>query len=77
MANFNQNPLGQASVSVDISNFGVTIGATTANVTSGASSFGVQGSSGILSLAQVETGTFDVYPSYRRPIRLVESTPVS
>jgi hypothetical protein len=77
MADFNQSPLGQTAVDAGISNFDVTIGATTVTVSSGASLSSVKGTSGSLSLTQVESGTFDMYPSYRRPIRLIASTPAT
>jgi hypothetical protein len=77
MADFNQSPTGQASIDLDVSTFALTIAETGTSVDTSFAASEVFGATGQLSLTQVESGTFDMYPSYRRPIRLIASTPAT
>ena len=77
MANFNQSPLGQTAVDLLIGSLNLTAGASSSNITSSTTQSSFYGTSGSTSLAPIETGTFDLYPLYRKQIRLIGSTPAT
>jgi hypothetical protein len=78
MADFDQSPLGQSPLTVTVSDLTATVGNTTLNSSVSVVASSVSGTTGQFSVTDLgPSAEFDMYPSYRRPIRLVESTPVS
>jgi hypothetical protein len=77
MADFNQSPSGQAPVELTVASLDMTLTDNALTIDTAFAPISFAGVSGTLSLDQVESGTFDMYPSYRRPIRLIASTPAT
>ena len=74
MANFNQSPLGQASLPTGGNPVDLVVGATTLNVAMTMTSFETFGSSGSLDLATQQLAATGLFPSWRRPVRTVASS---
>jgi len=77
MADFNQNPSGQAPTVLTMSALDLALTGSALTIDTAFAPIGFAGATGTFSLTQVESGTFDMYPSYRRPIRLIASTPAT
>jgi hypothetical protein len=77
MADFNQSPSGQAPFELAMLGLDMTLTDNALTVAPGFAPTSFAGATGTFSFAQVESGTFDMYPSYRRPIRLIASTPAT
>lgn len=73
MANFNQSPLGQASVAAGANPVSLAVGATTLNVGMTMTSFETVGTSGSLDLASQQAASTGLFPSWRRPVRALTS----
>jgi hypothetical protein len=77
MADFNQSPSGQAPVELTMPALDMTLTGNALTIDTVFAPISFAGGTGTFSLTQVESGTFDMYPSYRRPIRLIASTPAT
>ena len=79
MADFNQTPSGQVSISVAITNLSLATTGNSVGISPGSFPNNYSGATATLDLgppaAVAEPAPFDVYPSYRRPLRLIASTP--
>jgi len=81
MADFNQVPSGQAPFSLTIGSISLGITSNVVGINPGFYPNSYPSTASLFSLSQnlvpPAPPDFDMYPSYRRPIRLIESTPVS
>jgi hypothetical protein len=82
MADFNQTPSGQASLSVAIANLSLATTGNGINLLPGSFPNNYPGATATFDLSPpvtpaAEPAPFDIYPSYRRPLRLIASTPVA
>jgi hypothetical protein len=77
MADFNQSPSDQPSVELTVLALGMTLTDNALTIDTAFAPISFAGATSALSFAQIESGTFDMYPSYRRPIRLIASTPAT
>ncbi len=71
MADFNQNPASQAPIAAVVSNISLDVGPTTVNVAGNQPVFDVLGTSGAFDLTSSATGPAGMYPSWRRPLRVI------
>ena len=71
MADFNQNPAGQAPVTLTMSQLDITLGPTTTNVSTFLLPSSVFGTSGTFDLAAPVIAATGMFPGWRRPVRVV------
>ena len=71
MADFNQSPLGQVSIAIGGDSASLVIGSTTLNVQGGTDSFGFTGTSATFDLASTVVSATGMFPSWRRPTRVI------
>ena len=80
MADFNQTPSGQAPFSVSTASLSLGITGNGVGVSPALFPNNYPGATATFDLsppaAAAEPAPFDIYPSYRRPLRLIASTPV-
>jgi hypothetical protein len=80
MADFNQSPSGQAQVVLTVPALDMTLTGNALTIDTTFAPVDFAGVTGTFSLAPVveeivERGIFEMYPVYRRPTRVIESTP--